>query len=848
MGKKPEKSASGEKLVIVESPAKAKKIQNYLGEGYKVAASVGHIRILAQSSQVPASEKKKYGKFGVDIEDGFKPYYVTDPEKKSTITSLKALLKDASELYLATDEDREGEAIAWHLVQVLKPKIPVKRMVFQEITKSAIEKSVENTRAIDMDMVEAQETRRILDRLYGYELSPLLWRKVASRTSAGRVQSVATKMIVERERERGKFKEAQWRDVKAEFSGMTVRLFSLGGFETAQGKDFDSNGKTRDKNLKILSKEECDILKSLEGKEIEVVQVKEKAFRRSSPAPFTTSTLQQAAGNKLGLSSRTIMRSAQSLYENGFITYMRTDSTDLSQEALEAAREEVKRLYPAALPPSAKKYENRSPGAQEAHEAIRPAGSRFHSPESLKSALSLVDYKIYSLIYERTLASQMKDACGKSLSVVLKAPSPLGEALFETGFQVIEEPGFLALGPEEEKRSLPSLKPGDKFEIEKVEEGLHSTQPPARYTEASLVKALEAKGIGRPSTYAAIISTIIDRGYAKERGRALVPSWLAVIVTTIMENYFSSLVDYSFTARMEEGLDQIAKGEEGEEKWLSDFYFGACGEKGLKELAADAESIDPRVSSRVDLGPDLSVRVNHFGAYVEKREGEERKATAPIPDDLSPDELTYSLAQDLLTKAQMFPRVLKDEGGKKVEVCNGRFGYYISARDGSGEDKTASIPEGYDPLLLTIGEAEKFLSLPRLVGSYCEEKGEYEVFSNIGRYGAYLSLCKKGRGSAKRVLKRVSMPGGEVFDIGLEKAKSLLSSSDPLSSMAFKTFPPDPVTGRKVVLKNGPFGPYVTDGLTNAALPKGANVNKVDEFTAYRLLEKKRDGKKKSEG
>lgn len=849
MGKKLEKNATGEKLVIVESPAKAKKIQNYLGEGYKVAASVGHIRILAQSSQVPASEKKKYGRFGVDIEDGFKPYYVTDPEKKSTITSLKALLKDASELYLATDEDREGEAIAWHLIQVLKPKVPVKRMVFQEITKSAIEESVENTRSIDMDMVEAQETRRILDRLYGYELSPILWRKVASRTSAGRVQSVATRMIVEREREREKFKEAQWREVKAEFSSMSARLSFLGGRPVAQGKDFDSAAKTQDPDLKILSKEDCEALESLEGRAIEVAQVKEKAFRRSSPPPFTTSTLQQVAGNKLGLSSRTIMRSAQSLYENGFITYMRTDSTDLSREALDAAREEISKLYPKALPDSPKKYENRSPGAQEAHEAIRPAGSKFHSPEELKTTLSLVDYKIYSLIYKRTLESQMKDACGKSLSVVLKSPSPLGEALFETGFQVIEDPGFLALGAENEKpSSLPSLKPGQKFVIEKIEEGLHCTQPPARYTEASLVKALEAKGIGRPSTYAAIISTIIDRGYAKERGRALVPSWLAVIVTTIMEKYFSSLVDYSFTARMEEGLDQIAKGEEGEEKWLSDFYFGDSGEKGLKELAQGAESIDPKVSSRVDLGPDLSVRVNHFGAYVEKREGEERKATAPIPDDLSPDELTYSLAQDLISKAQMFPRVLKDEGGRKIEVCNGRFGYYVSSQNEAGEVKTASIPEGYDPLLLTVEEAEKFLSLPRLVGSYSGEKGEYEVVSNIGRYGAYLSLCKKGRGSSRKVLKRVSMPNGEVFSMGLEEARSLLSSSDPLSTMAFKTFPPDPVTGRKVVLKNGPFGPYVTDGITNAALPKGENVNKVDEFTAYRLLEKKRDGKKKNEG
>lgn len=832
----------------MESPAKVKKIQNYLGEGYEVSASVGHVRILAQSSQIPASEKEKYGKFGVDIENGFKPYYITDPEKKSTITSLKALLKDACELYLATDEDREGEAIAWHLVQVLKPKIPVKRMVFQEITKSAIEKSVKNTRSIDADMVEAQEARRILDRLYGYELSPLLWRKVASGISAGRVQSVATRMIVERERQRGAFKAAQWREVKAEFSGMTARLASVGGVCIVQGKDFDSEGKVEKPGMKILSKEECEKLRSLKGKELKVVEVKEKSFRRSSPAPFTTSTLQQVAGNKLGLSSRTIMRSAQSLYENGYITYMRTDSTNLSQEALQAARKEVEKLYPASLPSSAKKYETRAPGAQEAHEAIRPAGSEFHTPDELKTSLSLVDYKIYSLIYERTLASQMKDASGKSLSVMLSSPSSMGEAVFETGFQVVEDPGFLSLGSEEKTSSLPSIKPGEKFVIEEIEEAVHFTQPPARYTEASLIKALETKGIGRPSTYAATISTIIDRGYAREKGRTLVPSWLAMIVTKIMENYFPALVDYSFTAHMEEGLDQIAKGEEKEEKWLSDFYFGASGQKGLKELVQLAESIDPKVSSRADLGPELSVRVNHFGAYVEEREGEERKATAPIPGDLSPDELTYPLAKDLISKARMFPRVLEEKEGRKVEICNGRFGYYVSSKGPGDEIKTASIPEVYDPLELTLEEANKFLSLPRLVGSYAEEKGKYEVFSNIGRYGAYLSLCKKRRGASLRVLKRVSMPDDQVFTIDLESAKSLLSSSSPLSTMAFKTFPPDPVTGRKVVLQNGPFGPYVTDGITNAALPKGENVNKVDEFRAYSLLEKKRDGKKKNEG
>lgn len=844
MGKTEEKKQGGTKLVIVESPAKAKKIQNYLGNGYTVAASVGHIRILARSSQVPASEKKKYGKFGVDIEDGFKPYYITDPEKKSTVSSLKSLLKGADELYLATDEDREGEAIAWHLVQVLKPKIPVKRMVFQEITKSAIEESVKNTREIDLDMVEAQETRRILDRLYGYELSPLLWRKVASRTSAGRVQSVATRMIVERERERAAFKEREWRDVKITFSGLQARLDALGGLPVAQGKDFDSKGEAK-AGLKILSREDALALKALEGCQIEVSEVKEKSFKRSSPAPFTTSTLQQAAGNRLGLSSRTIMRSAQSLYENGFITYMRTDSTDLSQEALKAARIEIGRLYPKALPPSAKKYETRAPGAQEAHEAIRPAGSSFKSPEELKGSLSLVDYKLYRLIYERTLASQMKDAEGRSLTAIFKAKTPLGEAVFETGAQIIEDPGFLALGEGEKGSGLPDLKSGQTFKISSVEEGIHTTQPPARYTEASLVKALETKGIGRPSTYAAIISTILDRGYAQERGRALVPSWLAVIITTIMENYFASLVDYGFTAHMEEGLDQIAKGAQEEKKWLSDFYFGSDGRKGLETLAREAEGIDPKVSSRVELGKDLSVRVNHFGAYVEEREGEERKATAPIPPDLSPDELTAAIARSLIEKAQMFPRLLGEKDGRKVEVCNGRFGYYVSCQGPDGESKTASIPEGEDPLRLTMQEAQRLLALPRLVGGFKDEKGSsFEVLANIGRYGAYLSLCKEGKSGAKRVLKRVHMPDEQVFSIDLESARSLLTSSAPLSSMAFKTFPPDPVSGRPVLLKNGPFGPYVTDGLTNASLPKGEAISQVDEFAAYRLLEKKREGKK----
>ncbi|MBQ5493366.1 MAG: type I DNA topoisomerase [Aeriscardovia sp.] len=849
MDKKTETGRGGSKLVIVESPAKAKKIQNYLGDGYRVAASVGHVRILARSSQVPASDKKKYGKFGVDVEDGFKPYYITDPEKKGTVSSLKSMLKEADELYLATDEDREGEAIAWHLVQVLKPKIPVKRMVFQEITKSAIEKSIKNTRDIDLDMVEAQETRRILDRLYGYELSPLLWRKVASRTSAGRVQSVATRMIVERERERAAFKEREWRDVKAVFCGLQARLSSLGGAPVAQGKDFNCEGEADRSDLKILSKEDALALKALEGSQIEVVEVRQKPFKRSSPAPFTTSTLQQAAGNRLGLSSRTIMRSAQSLYENGFITYMRTDSTDLSQEALKAARSEIGRLFPDSLPARSKKYETRSPGAQEAHEAIRPAGSVFRDPNSLKESLSLVDYKIYRLIYERTLQSQMKDAEGRSFTAVLRANTPLGEALFETGAQQIVDPGFLALEEREKGADLPDLKAGQKFQISSIEEGVHTTQPPARYTEASLVKALETKGIGRPSTYAAIISTILDRGYATERGRALVPSWLGVIVTTIMENYFASLVDYGFTARMEEGLDQIAKGEEEERKWLSDFYFGSDGRKGLEDLARRAEEIDPKVSSRVELGPDLSVRVNHFGAYVEEREGGERKATAPIPPDLSPDELTAQIARDLILKAQMFPRLLGEEGGRKVEVCNGRFGYYVSSRGPEGEAKTASVPEGEDPMTLTLEGAQKLLSLPRLVGGFEDEKGSRsEVFSNIGRYGAYVSLCKKGKAGTARVLKRVHIPDGEVFTIGLERARELLSSSAPLSSMAFKTFPPDPVSGREVLLKNGPFGPYVTDGITNASLPKGEAPGRVDEFAAYRLLERKREGKKKDEG
>ena len=667
--------ATGSKLVIVESPTKAKKIGGYLGSEYTVMASVGHIRDLAQPSQVPAADKTKFGKFGVDVEDGFKPYYIVDGNKKKTVSELKSALKKADTLYLATDEDREGEAIAWHLVQTLKPKVPVRRMVFHEITREAIKASLDNTRDVDDDMVDAQETRRILDRLYGYELSPVLWRKVGPGLSAGRVQSVATRLIVERERERMAFVRAPYWDVTAtleapDADGNNVafesRMVSLGGRRLAGSKDFGADGKltaagAKDQVVQLDEAQASAIAQALEFATFTVASMETKPYRRRPVPPFTTSTLQQTAGNRLGMSSRQTMRAAQGLYENGYITYMRTDSVTLSQEAIAAAREAVvKHFGENYLSDAPKQYATKTAGAQEAHECIRPAGAKFRDPAEIASKVPADQLKLYTLIWQRTLACQMADATGSTATVRLSASTESnGEAMFQASGTVIEFPGFMKATGEgrrasaESKKgdvagsveqaaqsgksskadkksddnvSLPPMNPGDALAAVAVGADGHETQPPARYTEASLVKTLEQKEIGRPSTYASIISTIIDRGYVYERGRALIPSWLAFSVVKLLETKFPRYVDYEFTADMESGLDQIASGQETGRNWLTRFYFGS-GEgaaqsadeahAGLQQQVAQLGEIDAREINTIEIGDGLHVRVGRYGPYLE---------------------------------------------------------------------------------------------------------------------------------------------------------------------------------------------------------------------------------------
>ena len=667
--------ATGSKLVIVESPTKAKKIGGYLGSEYTVMASVGHIRDLAQPSQVPAADKTKFGKFGVDVEDGFKPYYIVDGNKKKTVSELKSALKKADTLYLATDEDREGEAIAWHLVQTLKPKVPVKRMVFHEITKEAIKASLDNTRDVDDDMVDAQETRRILDRLYGYELSPVLWRQFGPGLSAGRLQSVSTRLIVERERERMAFVRAPYWDVTAtleapDADGNNVafdsRMVSLGGCRLAGSKDFGADGKltaagAKDRVVQLDETQASAIAQALEFATFTVASMETKPYRRRPVPPFTTSTLQQTAGNRLGMSSRQTMRAAQGLYENGYITYMRTDSVTLSQEAIAAAREAVvKHFGENYLSDAPKQYATKTAGAQEAHECIRPAGAKFRDPAEIASKVPADQLKLYTLIWQRTLACQMADATGSTATVRLSAPTESnGEAMFQASGTVIEFPGFMkatgegrrasaeskkgdAAGSVEQAAqsgksskadkksddnvSLPPMNPGDALAAVAVGADGHETQPPARYTEASLVKTLEQKEIGRPSTYASIISTIIDRGYVYERGRALIPSWLAFSVVKLLETKFPRYVDYEFTADMESGLDQIASGQETGRNWLTRFYFGS-GEgaaqsadeahAGLQQQVAQLGEIDAREINTIEIGDGLHVRVGRYGPYLE---------------------------------------------------------------------------------------------------------------------------------------------------------------------------------------------------------------------------------------
>ena len=918
------------KLVIVESPTKAHKIGDYLGKGYTVMASVGHIRDLAQPSQVPAADKPKFGKFGVDVNDGFKPYYIVDGDKKRTVSELKSALKGADELYLATDEDREGEAIAWHLVQTLKPKVPVRRMVFHEITKDAINASLSKTRDVDSHMVDAQETRRILDRLYGYELSPVLWRKVGPGLSAGRVQSVATRLIVERERERMAFKRAPYWDVVAtlaapdalgERAEFAARMISLGGKRLAGSKDFGSDGQLTPDGFagSVRQLDEASataVAEALKNADFTVMSMETKPYRRRPQPPFTTSTLQQTAGNRLGMGSRAVMRAAQSLYENGYITYMRTDSVTLSQEAITAARNAVSYHFgDKFLSAEPKQYATKTAGAQEAHECIRPAGSRFHDPDELASKLPIDQLRLYTLIWQRTLACQMADATGSTATVRLSAPAgPAdGEAVFQASGTVIEFPGFMKATGEgrktkpaaadaaaadksgakatksdasESNASLPPMEVGQRVEASDIEPDGHETQPPARYTEATLVKTLEAKEIGRPSTYASIISTIMDRGYVYERGRALIPSWLAFSVIKLLETNFPKLVDYTFTAEMENGLDRIAHGEETGRDWLTHFYFGS-GEgaarnadeahEGLQQQVAQLGEIDARAINTIDIGDGLHVRVGRYGPYLEDMEhldAEGNPKRASLPDTIAPDELTVEVAHDLTDNHSGGPRELgKDPvSGGTVEVRNGRFGPYVALVPPEGAaDSAAAAPAGkksskkaaaaasrprraslfktMSPDSLSLEDALKLLSLPREVGKYEEtnaetgEVSECTVAANNGRYGPYLTKTSADGRSDTRSLGSED----EIFTVDIDKAKELFAqpkygrgrgrgaAKPPLRDLGN-----DPNTGKHVTIKDGRFGAYITDGETNRTVPRQYTPESIAPEDAFRLLAEKR--------
>tara|TARA_R110000868_G_scaffold43633_2_gene146399 strand:+ start:31941 stop:34682 length:2742 start_codon:yes stop_codon:yes gene_type:complete len=884
------------KLVIVESPAKAKTIAQYLGEGYEVQASVGHIRDLIEPKNLPPELKKgSLGKFSIDVEGGFLPYYVVSDAKKRTVTDLKKALKEADELYLATDEDREGEAIAWHLLEVLKPKVPVKRMVFHEITKEAIEAARNNPRELDTALVDAQETRRILDRLFGFEISPVLWRKVGPGLSAGRVQSAATRLVVDRERERLAFISASYWDLtaglapgaEAEQAGkrFDARLVRLDGRRVASGRDFTDRGALKGEAV-ALDEKAAEALSAALKKDdarFTVLSVESKPYTRRPAAPFTTSTLQQEAGRKLRFTARQTMSVAQSLYENGYITYMRTDSPALSQQAIQAARAQASELYGAdSIPEKPRVYTGKSKNAQEAHEAVRPSGDVFRTPAELASTLRGNDFKLYDLIWKRTVASQMADARGQTATVTIEGrPADAAEAgasaaEFTASGTVITFRGFLAAyeeGRDEERdeaeaaaereTTLPPMTEGQVLSLAELEAKGHETSPPARYTEASLVKKLEELGIGRPSTYASIISTIIDRGYISPRGSALVPNWIAFSVVRLLEENFGELVEYDFTAEMEEDLDRIAGGEQDRVEWLKEFYFGGGEHRGLRDTVENLGEIDAREINSVRISDDITLRIGKYGPYLEVPAGEgETPRRVNVPEELAPDELTAEKAQELIDAPVVGDRELgvNPETGKMIVAKDGRYGPYVTELEpeppaaepvvdpATGEvleekpkpkkkaaapkPRTASLFKDMDPATVDLETALKLLSLPRIVGQD-PESGE-DITAQNGRYGPYL---KKGTDSrsleSEDQIFSIELPGAlEIF------AQPKYGARRP--SSALKEFEADPVSGKPIKVRDGRFGPYVTDGETNATIPRGEDVEAVDFDRAVQLLADKR--------
>jgi DNA topoisomerase-1 len=862
------------RLVIVESPAKARTIAGYLGPGYVVESSIGHIRDMPdKAAEIPAKYRSQpWARLGVNIDAGFEPLYVVHSDKKQQVAKLKQLLKGADELLLATDEDREGEAIAWHLLKELNPKVPAHRMVFHEITPEAIAQAVANPREMDNGLVDAYQTRRVLDRLYGYEVSPVLWKKVMPRLSAGRVQSVAVRLVVDRERERIAFRPARYWDLEAEFArvgreaagqddgpgSFTATLVSVDGRRVAQGRDFTSAGELKgapNANLLHLDGEHAAALADRLGQaDFAVSSVERKPYRRSPYAPFRTTTLQQEASRKLGFSAKYTMSIAQRLYENGYITYMRTDSVILSQTALTAARRQARELYgDAYVPDKPRTYASKVKNAQEAHEAIRPAGDSFRTPAEVRRAgLSGDEFRVYELVWKRTVASQMKDATGESVSVRVVGVSSAGErAEFGASGKVIGFYGFLkayvedADDPDAERddreRRLPPVAEGDPLRALRLAASGHETRPPARYTEATLVRELEEREIGRPSTYASILGTILDRGYVFKKGTALVPSFLAFAVTTLLERHFGHLVDYEFTARMEDALDQIARGEAGRVPWLRRFYFGSDGEEGLKELVSDLTDIDAREVSSFPLpDSDIVVRVGRYGPYLER--GDQR---VNIPEGTAPDELTAERAAELFDQPSGDRALGTDpDTGHQIVARAGRFGPYVTeqpgtetangAGNGSAKPRTASLLKSMTLETVTLADALRLLSLPRLIG---ELDGE-PVTAQNGRYGPYV---KKGGDS--RSLEREE----QLFDISLAEAKELFAQpktrgrrTSAAAAPPLRELGADPASGKPMLIKEGRWGPYVTDGETNASLRKGDTVESVTPQRGAELLAERR--------
>lgn len=886
--------AHGKKLVIVESPTKMKSIQGYLGDDYEVLSSVGHIRDLASKKDIPADKKEAYGKYSIDIENDFDPYYVVNDRKTKTVSELKRALKTADEVLLATDGDREGEAIAWHLLEVLKPKVPVRRMVFHEITKDAIREAAEHTRELDVSLVDAQETRRVLDRLYGWDVSPVLWRKVGSgregtALSAGRVQSAATRMVVERERERMAFVTASYWDVEAlaatlsqsqgAESGFTIRLVRVDGASLARGGDFDDRG-TLKKAVVVLDEAAAhELATEIEAAaEASVTAVEAKPGTRSPKPPFTTSTLQQEAGRKLSMSAKHAMSVAQRLYEKGFITYMRTDSTALSSQAVSAAREQAVSLYgDKAVPANPRAYRNNSKNAQEAHEAIRPSGESFRTPTSVANELDRDEQRMYDLIWKRTVASQMSDAKYETTTVTLLVMAGDKTAEFTASGTVYTFKGFLEAyeeGSDENRnsadkssdQSLPPVAVGDVLAVREVEPKGHSTSPKPRYTEASLVKALEEKGIGRPSTFANIIDVILDRGYVTKRGQALVPSWLAFSVVRLLEEHFTDLVDYDFTAALEDDLDAIARGEQRREEWLRSFYFGSDQQVGLRNIVDNLGEIDARELNSTRITDAATLRFGKYGPYLEVSESADPEAKpriVNIPEDLAPDELTAEKVQELIDAPVAGDRVLGEnpENGKLIVVKDGRFGPYVqeieqaepenvdsatgevvaaaeppkkrgAKKEAAPKPRTASLFKSMSVDEIDLETALRLLTLPRVVGTD-PESGE-EITAQNGRFGPYL---KKGADSRSLDTEQ------QIFGITLEEA--LAKYAEPKygarrASSALKEFDADPTSGKPIKLKDGRFGPYVTDGETNATIPRGEVATDVTFERAVQLLADKR--------